>query len=931
MSRLLRFALAAAITACAGASAALAAQGPPTKVATVEGITEYRLDNGVRLLVFPDPSTPRVTVNMTVLVGSRHEGYGETGMAHLLEHMVFKGTPGHPDIVGDMKARGAQFNGSTNSDRTNYYETLPASDDNLEFAVKLEADRLVNSHVRAEDLKTEFSVVRNEFESGENSAQRVLNQRMMATAFEWHNYGKSTIGNRSDIERVPIERLQAFYRKYYQPDNVVVVLAGKLDEKKAVELANRYFGAIPRPARTLDATYTEEPAQDGERVVTLRRVGDTPSIGLLYHVPAAAHPDSAALQVLASVLSSQPSGPLYRALVEPRKAASVFASSRGMHDPGTFEVFAGLPKGGSVDEVRDVLLATVEAVKEKGVSQEEVERARRQILKARELASNDANSTAIQLSESIAQGDWRLYFINRDRVEKVTAEQVKEVAAKYLNRSNRTVGVFLPTAQPERTPVPETPDVRSLVEGYKGREVRLTAESFDVSPLAVEARVQRPEPIGGVKVALLPKQTRGGVVQLQLTLHYGNAENLKEYTAAAGFLGDLMTRGTKSLNRQQIQDELDKNVARLSAGGGGGGPRGGGRRGGGGGGGGALGSVTFSVETKRANFPAVLEILRQVLREPSFPAEDFAVMKLGRIAAAEAGRTDPQRLAANRLQRLMQRYPADDVRYVPTVEEEVKRLEAVTLEQVRTLYKDYLGVSHGEIAVVGDFEPSEVLPILARALEGWNSGKPYARIERPFQSDIAPARETIVTPDKANAVYLAGLTMPVGDDHPDYPALVIGNFILGGGSLSSRLGDRLRQKDGLSYGASSALTASPLDRRAGLMMQAICNPTNLKRVVRGADEELARLLRDGVTAQELETAKQGYSRQQQVRRSSDAALTGQLASNLYLGRTLRHDADLEKAIQSLTPEAVASALRKHVDAKALIVVGAGDVAPGEVN
>src|SRR5262249_49510758 len=150
-----------------------------------------------------------------------------------------------------------------------------------------------------------------------------------------------------------------------------------------------------------------------------------------------------------------------------------------------------------------------------------------------------------------------------------------------------------------------------------------------------------------------------------------------------------------------------------------------------------------------------------------------------------------------------------DVRYTPTIDEELTRLKATNIDQVRTLYKDYLGASHGEMAIVGDFEPSEIMPIVGRMLEGWKSGKPYARIERPYQEGIAAARETIVTPDKANANYLAGMSLPIGDEHPDYPALVVGNFILGGGSLSSRLGDRLRQKDGLSYGAGSTFVANP--------------------------------------------------------------------------------------------------------------------------
>src|SRR3954466_10339903 len=323
------------LTSQAGAQAP-----PPRKVASVEGITEYRLDNGLPVLLFPDPSRPKVTVNLTVFVGSRHESYGETGMAHLLEHMVFKGTPTHADIPQALKERGAQFNGSTSSDRTNYFETLPDTDDNLEFAIRLEADRMVNSYVKGKDLATEMTVVRNEFEMGENSPLRILMQRMESVAFEWHNYGKSTIGNRSDIERVPIERLQAFYRKQYRPDNALLVVAGRFDEKKALEFIAGEFGALKRPERPLDLPYTEEPAQDGERVVTLRRVGDVGVVGVLYHVPAGPHPEFAAVQVLSQVLTSAPSGRLYKALVETKKASSVQGSAYALHDPGALLIMA---------------------------------------------------------------------------------------------------------------------------------------------------------------------------------------------------------------------------------------------------------------------------------------------------------------------------------------------------------------------------------------------------------------------------------------------------------------------------------------------------------------------------------------------------------------------------------------------------------------
>src|SRR5581483_6747171 len=249
---------------------------PPgvTLVTSVEGVNEYRLENGMRVLLLADSSKPTVTVNITYLVGSRFESYGETGMAHLLEHLMFKGTPNHRNIPDELSKHGAQPNGTTDTDRTNYFETFNATDENLKWALDLESDRMVNSFIAKKDLESEMTVVRNEFESGENDPSGVLEERVTSTAYLWHNYGKSTIGSRADLENVPIERLQAFYKKYYQPDNAVLSVAGKIDEPKTLELINQYFGAAPKPTRELQKMYTLDPTQDGERSVVLRRVGD---------------------------------------------------------------------------------------------------------------------------------------------------------------------------------------------------------------------------------------------------------------------------------------------------------------------------------------------------------------------------------------------------------------------------------------------------------------------------------------------------------------------------------------------------------------------------------------------------------------------------------------------------------------------------------
>jgi zinc protease len=522
-----------------------------------------------------------------------------------------------------------------------------------------------------------------------------------------------------------------------------------------------------------------------------------------------------------------------------------------------------------LEKVRDAMLAVLNQVTTSGVSQEEVDRARQKILKNRELAAADPNRIAVELSEWGAQGDWRLYFLNRDRIEQVTPAQVKEIAEKYFATSNRTVGFFVPTEKAERTMIPPAPDIAKLVDGYKGRAAKSeSSETNDVAPLAIEARVVRPEPIGGVKLAFLPRKTRGESVQLRLVLHYGTADNL--------------------------------------------------------GGGGSLGSLTFVVQTRRANFAAVLEILRQILREPTLPASDFDLVKNERIAGLEQGRSDPRALGIIQIQRLLSPYPSSDVRYVPTIDERLDRLKKASLDQVKSLYQSYLGADHGELAIVGDFEPSEIMPILAKTFDGWKADKPYARIEHPYQSDLKPERITIITPDKDNAVYVAGVCLPIMDDNPDYPALVIGNFVLGGGGLSSRIANRLRQKDGLSYGAGSSLGASPVDPRADLLINAIYNPVNVTKVVSDVDEEVQRLLKDGVTASELEGAKNGYLQQQHNMRTNDMAITGVLSENLFVGRTMQYQAELEQKNKDLTPEAVNAALRRHVDPARLSVVTAGD-------
>jgi zinc protease len=504
----------------------------------------------------------------------------------------------------------------------------------------------------------------------------------------------------------------------------------------------------------------------------------------------------------------------------------------------------------------------------------------------------------------------------------VTAEEVNRVASTYLQRPNRTVGIYIPVDKPDRLFIAAAPALDSQVKDYKGNQVTAAGEVFDPTPENLDARTRIVE-LNGIKAGLLPKKNRGETVSLVLTLHYGNEDSLKDQTTAAGMLPDLMLSGTKKHDRQALREEQESLGIRITSGlGGFGGRRG--PRGGGGGGGGTPGQLTFSVEAKRSTLPQAIKLLGEILREPAFPEAEFDTMKRRSRAMSASMRTEPQPLAVNRLSRALSPYPPSDVRYVPTVEENLERLESVTLPQIVELYVKQIGAAQGELAVVGDFDPDDTLAQIREILKDWKSDVPVKRIERLAPSTSAGSKEDIVTRDKENAVFLAGVAFPLKETDSDFAALRMANYLIGGGTLSSRLGNRIRQKEGLSYGVSSAFSAAPIDPSASFTVNAITNPRNIDRVQKAVDEELNEFLAHGPTPEELKDGQKAYLEGQKVGRSSDAAIAGQIVSNLRWGRTFGFTKDLETRIAALTPEDVKSAFQKYIDPTKLIIIRAGD-------
>ena len=395
------------------------------------------------------------------------------------------------------------------------------------------------------------------------------------------------------------------------------------------------------------------------------------------------------------------------------------------------------------------------------------------------------------------------------------------------------------------------------------------------------------------------------MVSLRLNLRYGNLEALKGLAVAAEWLPEMMNRGTENMTRQQISDELNNYRAQMRVSG-------------------TPGTLSVSVQTSRENLVPVLRIVEEILRHPTFPAEELELIREEQIAQVSQQVTDPVAIAMTEVTRKVAPYASDDPRYVAALTEEVDRAQAVTEEQIRDVYSRLLASSVGELTIVGDFDPEQVVPVVDTITTGWTSEIPFERIARESVNNELGEMQKISTPDKANAAYCATMTIPMRDSHPDFPALELGNFILGSGGLSSRLGDRVRQKDGLSYTIQSRLQPNAVDERTTFFIFAISNPDNAGKVHDAILEELARLVKDGITQEELDAAKAGYLQEQQVTRTDDRALMAILEAYAFIGRDMKYVAGVEEKISALTVDDVNSAIRRHIDPKRLYIVSAGD-------
>ncbi len=879
----------------------------PGFVRELGGIAEYRLPNGLQILLFPDEAQSTTTVNITYRVGSRHESQGEYGMAHLLEHLVFKGTPKNKDIPGAFAAKGIRFNGSTTTDRTNYFAYFNANPDTLEFALSLEADRMVNSFIAKADLDKEMSVVRNEFERGENEPMQVLYQRVQSVAYDWHPYGNSTIGARSDIENVPIERLQAFYKRHYRPDNATILVAGRFDRASTLAKIATHFGPLKKPEQPLLQPYTQEPAQDGERTVVVRRIGGQPALLAYYHVPAIAHADSAPLLVLSLLMSMPPSGLLYQELVESKIALHAGLGGLGGQAPGGITAVAIPPAQDQADKVEKLLLDLVEGRAGKPFTEEELQRVRDVALNSYREQMKNPEALIQQISSLLGAGDWRLLFQLMEDLPRVTLADVERVRRAYLQPANRTLGRYVPADVVTRVEIPAAPSLDQRLADLKGPPKVEEGERFDPTPAKLQERTVSKVLPSGIALQTLAKLTRGNTVQLQMQLRWGERDATFK-RRGTGWLGGLMMEGGEGLSKQALQDALIRLKAGINISGG------------------DQGAV-LSITAEQDSLIEVLKLAATVMQKPVLPAEAFDRFKQTLFSGLQSSRQEMEVMRREAVRGHynralgVQRGSPD---YHMSLDEQITELQETQLGDVRDFYADYWSANEAQVAVVGAL-PAGLDEAIEQLFGGWK--KPGAtRFARHISTHkpIPAARFDVLARDKANAELKMSQRFKFSEADADFVPLTLATHVFGAGGMESRLSTRVRQQEGLSYGIGAGLSASFWGDNANLDIGGSFAPQNREAVIALVQDELRRMNETGISEAELQRAKKDLAEARLQSRASEGQLAGTLNLLADRSKDWSYVAARDAAIQAATLEQVNAAWKRHIRPDGFVISTVGD-------
>ncbi|MBI2931642.1 MAG: insulinase family protein [Planctomycetes bacterium] len=878
-----------------------AQDGEPTPVAQLQGIEEYALPNGLRVVLFPDATKPTFTVNLTVFVGSIHEGAGEAGMAHVFEHLLFHALEGFPDVPETLKNLGADYNGTTALERTNYFETLNATEENLETAIKLEAARLSRAVLRAEDLEKEGKVVESEFEIGANNPQGLLFKAVMGAMYDFHAYARAPIGTIEDFRALRIDSIRAFYKRYYRPDNAALFLTGKFDRAKALALVEKHFGVIQGTGEGRPLYTTREPAVRGERRVTVRKSGESYFVMVAYRIPGAASPDSVTASLLAQMLASDNTGPLHDALVGKGLAASIGVGSYDLRTASPYFAFAMVPKDKDPDAAESTIVEFLEK-KIDTLTPADLDRAKSVIERACDEVMNDPQALGTLLSDCEAAGSWKLPIAQRELAKRITMEEVKAFAAKYLRRENRVVGRF----EPDDQAVAVLPEKEPGIEHYAELLAKVPAtvkavKEFSYEPEALQAAVRWVD-VGPAKVGVISKEVRGDDVHIQIHIPLGGRAAVKPAVSAGEALAALLTERTQDMDKAQTSRKFAewKSEVGVSI---------------------DLEHAGVSIRAKRGVLKEVLDLVTRMLRAPTITEDQLKEHMTRTEGELKAWRDDPMKLVRDEIGKML--FPERDFRRPRTMDKRFEDLRKLTLDALARFHGEFLGAEGMLVGVVGEVDVDEVKGLLEPLVRDWKAVRPF-KVEPDDGVDQVTARSArVTTPGKpaATSLLLQPIRMSIASS--EFPALDAATWALFQEPLASRIPKRVREQEALSYATMGQLVGQMHGDLGIVLVFSQTKPEQAEKAIGLIREELERALKEGITGEELEAYKKSYRNRMVQQRSHDGVLALMIPEMERAGLDFGLWARQDEGVSRLTLDEVNAALRKYVkpDQAGLIQVG----------
>ena len=858
------------------------------------GIKEYTMtSNGLRVLLKQDNTAPVATFMVTYEVGSRNEAIGYTGSTHLLEHLMFKGsrkfnTKKGNSVFQTLQSLGARMNATTWLDRTNYFAVLPS--EHLETLIEIEADRMRNAYIKEEDRQSEMTVVRNEFERGQNSPSGVLDENIWATAYQAHPYHHSTIGWKEDIENVSIERLREFYDTFYWPNNATAIAIGDFTEKEALSMIKKHFGKIRKSTKPIPEVYTAEPKQEGIRTITLKRAGQQGIVGVAHKTPAATHPDAPAFMVLSSILSSGKNSRFYKNITDKGLTTSVYIWDSLFRDPGLFTVYANLSPDVDHKTVEKAVVDEYEKIKKDGVSDEEVKNAQTQLIASMKFRQDGSYAIASGLNEAIASGDWTLYTTYDEKIGTVTKEDVQRIVKEYFKEDLSTIGYFIPLGAGGQN--------KKLATSAKDLE-KMKLKHYSEEEELLSSKVVDSEPVEGIRLLTLKRGS--GVVTLTGSMLGGDIY-ASGNARTADMVAAMLDQGTTNMTKFEISAKLESAGARLGFFNG-------------------QARVGFSGKFLSEDTKMVFDLLADQLKNPLFAEEDLNKVKKRQVANYKRSKESTRGNATNNMLKAFygtghQNSPTDPDKAI----EEIKK---ITPKNLKDFHLKNYGAGTMVIVAVGDVDHNSLESLIKEGFGGWKKS-PLKEKKEAGTANKASDKVYVTMQDKTSTDFLVGTALGIDRYHPDYLPLYVATHTLGG-NFSARLMQTVRVKEGLTYGINSSMRGFGNGNDGYWMVGGTFSPKLLSKGESSTLREIKKWAEEGITQKELDITKSTLTGGFQVGFDSTGGLAGGILDAIIVHGDLTYLDNYPERIKAITLDEANTAISKYIFFDDLYQVAAGTI------